>query len=282
VREVQSKEEIDFLLSTTVSSVRRRDALFSVKLGSDIEVDARAVVLAVGFDPFDPAAQRNATMLGRHPDILSALEIERMLREEGRITRRSDHATPRKVAFIQCVGSRSRRFGSPECSRVCCPYAVRIARRIKWQQPDSEVSIFHMDLQGIRKVAQDMYGEFAEELNLIRGIPSDALAEADGTITLKYELTDSGDIARGSYEMVILSVGICPNREAKSLAEAFGIELDELGFMKPISVLEPNVSTVEGVFMAGTCSGPRDIRESIAHGKAAAYAALEWIKRKDS
>jgi len=282
LRQAESNERIKVRLGASVGSVEKSDHGFKVKLdGSGEEIEAAGVILATGFAPFDPAAKRGATMLGKHPDIVSAMDIERMLREEGRIVRPSNGAIPEKVAFIQCVGSRSRRFGSPECSRVCCPYAIRIARRIKYQRPESEVAVFHMDLQGIRKVAQDMYGQFADMLDLIRGIPSEAVEEPGGRISLKYELTDSGDIERGSYDMVILSVGICPSEGGKLIAAAFGVELNELGFMKPSSVFQPNMSKVEGVFIAGTCSGPKDIRETIAQGKAAAHEALDWINRED-
>lgn len=282
LREAGENESVQMRLGTTVDSVESSSGAFKVKLsGPGEELDARAVILATGFEPFDPKAQRSATALAEHPDIVSAIEIERMLREQGQVVRPSDSKAPEKVAFIQCVGSRSRRFGSPECSRVCCPYAIRIARRIKWQQPDCELAVFHMDLQGIRKVAVDMYGQFAEEIDFIRGIPAEAVKGPNGGVALKYELTDTGQTKQDEYDIVVLSVGISPRPDAEAVGASFGVGLDSMGFLKPRSLLEPCTSGAQGVFLAGTCSGPKDIRDSVAQGRAAAQAALNWIQGKD-
>ncbi len=282
LREVGESEKVQLHLGTTVDSVASSPAGFKAKLsGSGGEIDAGAVILATGFEPFDPKAQRSATALAEHPDIVSAIDIERMLREQGQVVRPSDGKAPERVAFIQCVGSRSRRFGSPECSRVCCPYAIRIARRIKWQQPDCEVAVFHMDLQGIRKIAVDMYGQFAGEIDFIRGIPAEAVPGPNGGVALKYELTNTGQIKRSEYDIVILSVGISPRLDTEAVGASFAVGRDSMGFFKSRSPLEPCISGTEGVFLAGACSGPKDIRDSIAQGRAAAHAALNWIQGKD-
>ena len=282
LREVRDNRRIDIRLNATIDSVTKDNTGFRVKLSGGGETDAAAVILATGFEPFDPKARRSATALAPLPDIVSAIEIETMLRDEGRIVRPSDGTPPKRVAFIQCVGSRSRRFGSEECSRVCCPYAIRIARRIRWQQPDCEVALFHMDLQGIRKVALDMYGRFAEEIEFVRGIPGEAAAGPSGGVLLKYEETDSGKIKKSEFDIVILSVGISPRADAPAVAEAFGVERGAGGFLKPASALQPCFSNTDGVFLAGACSGPKDIRDSISHGRAAAHAAMDWIRGKES
>lgn len=281
LREVRDNPLVDVRLGTSVESIARNGDAFEAALSDGGNIEAAAVVVATGFEPFDPKSCRSATAMQPLPDIVSAIDIEKMLRDEGRIVQPSSANPPEKVAFIQCVGSRSRRFGSPECSRVCCPYAIRIARRLKWQQPDCEVSIFHMDLQAIRKIAVNMYDRFAGEIVFVRGIPSEAVAGKGGGAVLKYEDTATGEITKAQFDLVVLSVGIAPGPDAEAVAGLFGIERDAWGFLKPASAQEPCASEAKGVFLAGACSGPKDIRDSIAQGRAATHAALNWIKRKD-
>jgi heterodisulfide reductase subunit A len=283
LREAQENSLIDIHLDTQLDSIEKNADGFNatVSRNGDIkELAVSAIVVATGFEPFDSKAHRTATAIPPLPDIVSAVDIESMLREEGQVLR-SDGSSPRSVAFIQCVGSRSRRFGSSECSRVCCPYAIRIARRLKHQQQDCEITLFHMDLQGIRKIALDMYGQFGSEINFIRGIPSEATADSSGGVGLKYELTDTGEIKKDKYDLVVLSVGIAAGQDNETLAEMLGLERDANGFLKPVSHLKPCLSTIEGIFLAGTCSGPKNIRDSVATGRAAAHAALGWIQRKE-
>jgi heterodisulfide reductase subunit A len=284
LRDVRENSLIEVNLDAHLESVAKTAGGFNVAISqnSDMkEIAVSGIIVATGFKPFDSKEHRAATALAPLPDIISAIEIEKMLREGGRILC-SDGTTPRKVAFIQCVGSRSRRFGSAECSRVCCPYAIRIARRLKHQQPDCEITLFHMDLQGIRKVAFDMYEQLAGELKFVRGIPAEAVAGPSGKVVLKYEETPSGQIKRDEYDIVVLSVGIGPNPDTEGLAATFGLQRDTLGFLKPASVLQPAFSGAEGVFLAGACTGPKDIRDSIAQGRAAAHAALDWLLERES
>ena len=282
LRDVRENPSIDTRLGTTVASITRQNDSFAVKLSSGDDIEVSAVIVASGFKPFDALAARSATALCDHPGIMSAIDVENMLRQNGEILNPLTQAPPGKVAFIQCVGSRSRRFGSPECSRVCCPYAIRIARRLKWRSPECEIAIFHMDLQGIRKVACDMYGEFADEIEFIRGIPAEASKGARGELLLKYEETGSGRIEKREFDLAVLSVGIAPRTDANNLSELLGLEQDLTGFFKPLSELRPQDSGVEGVFLAGACTGPKDIKESVAQGRAAALAATDWIQRKDT
>ncbi len=282
LREVRESPSVDIRLNTKIESVAKQNGGFTAKLSSGEDIDVSAIIVATGFEPFDPLASRSATALCDHPGIVSAVDIEDMLRRKGEVLNPLTQAPPEKVAFIQCVGSRSRRFGSPECSRVCCPYAIRIARRLKWRRPDCEIALFHMDLQGVRKVALDMYGRFADEIEFIRGIPAEAMKGSKGELVLKYEETGSGRIERRQFDLVVLSVGIAPRGDAGDVSGLFGLERDATGFLKSSSALVPHVSGADGVFLAGACTGPKDIKESVAQGRAAALAALNWIQGKDA
>jgi len=268
-------------LRSRVTSVSHNNGWFSLsvsgKSGSQT-VRARSVILATGYEPFDVKA-KSATAFQAHPNIVGALEIEKSLRTSGAVLRPSDAASPQKVAFIQCVGSRSRRFGSPECSRVCCPYAIRLARRIKWENPASQITIFHIDIQAIRKIAFNVCEEFAKELRFIRGIPSEVSPVSENLLRLKYEETETGAVKTEEFDLVIPSTGIIPRSDSIEVSEVFGVKRDSAGFFLSRAPFLPHQTDREGIFLAGACTGPKDIRDSISSGRAAALAALEWIDK---
>jgi heterodisulfide reductase subunit A len=275
------KRLIRVLLQSKVFSISRDNGRFSLsvlgKSGSQT-VHAGSIIVATGYEQFDLKA-RSATSFQIHPNIVSALEIEKSLRTKGAVLRPSDSTSPQKVAFIQCVGSRSRRWGSPECSRVCCPYAVRLARRIKWENPASQITIFHMDIQAIKKIAFNASEEFAKELRFIRGIPSEVSPASENLLRLKYEETGSGAVKTEEFDLVVPSTGITPRSDSTEVSQIFGIERDSTGFFPSRTLLLPHQSDKEGIFLAGACTGPKDIRDSISSGRAAALAALEWIEK---
>jgi heterodisulfide reductase subunit A len=282
VREVAEVPLIDVRTNTTVRTALRKAQDFEIVLSGagGGSVMACAVVVATGFAPFDGKNRAGATALTQSPDIVTGLEVERMLRQEGRVLRPSNGKEPGRVAFIQCVGSRSRRFGSPECSRVCCPYAIRLARRIRHQLPGCGITVFHMDLQGIRKVAVDLYGRFGEEIEFTRGIPSEVVRDSSDALAVRYEDTSSGRIKREKYDLVVLSVGIEPRADAGEVAGIFGLSRAAGGFFETDGAAGLSAGGAGGVFLAGACAGPKDIRGSIAQGKAAGHAAAQRAREK--
>jgi len=270
-------------LKSKVTSVSANDGWFSLPISGGTApwiLRARAIILATGYEQFDLLRQaKSATAFQVHPNIVSALEIEKSLRTKGVVVRPSDSLSPQKIAFIQCVGSRSRRWGSPECSRVCCPYAIRIARRIKWENPASQITIFHIDIQAIRKIAFNVCEEFAKELRFIRGIPSEVSPVSENLLRLKYEETETGAVKTEEFDLVIPSTGIIPRSDSIEVSEVFGVKRDSAGFFLSRAPFLPHQTDREGIFLAGACTGPKDIRDSISSGRAAALAALEWIDK---
>jgi heterodisulfide reductase subunit A len=281
INKALQNRHISLLLESKVTSVSADDGWFSLSVSGRSAsriVRARAIILATGYEPFDPKA-RSATSFQVHPNIVSAFEIEKSLRMKGAVVRPSDSQSPQKIAFIQCVGSRSRRWGSPECSRVCCPYALRLARRIKWENPASQITIFHMDIQAIRKIAVNTYEEFAKELKFIRGIPSEVAPVSRNLLRVKYEETTSGAVVSEEFDLIIPSTGIIPRSDSAEVSEVFGVKRDSAGFFLSRASSLPHHSSRKGVFLAGASAGPKDIRDSVSSGRAAASAALEWIEK---
>lgn len=243
-------------LQSKVASVSRDNGGFSLSIlgkSGSTTMRARAIIIATGYEPFDVKA-KGTTSFQLHPNIVSALEIEKSLRTKGVVVRPSDSLSPQKIAFIQCVGSRSRRWGSPECSRVCCPYAIRIARRIKWENPASQITIFHIDIQAIRKIAFNACKEFAKELRFIRGIPSEVSPVSENLLRLKYEETGTGAVKTEEFDLVIPSTGISPRSDSIEVSDIFGVKRDSAGFFLSRAPSLPHQSNREGIFLAGACN----------------------------
>ncbi|MHC4505987.1 MAG: FAD-dependent oxidoreductase, partial [Planctomycetota bacterium] len=239
-----------------------------------VELDVGAVILSPGFDEFD-AALLPEYGYGIYPNVYTSIEFERLSNASGpfggHLKRRSDEATPQRIAFLQCVGSRDAACGRDYCSSVCCMYAVKESVIAKEHAPDLDITIFGMDVRSFGKDfdrfvdrAQDEYG-----IKLVRSRIA-ALEEMADTknLRLRYE-TEDGKLATEEFDMVVLSVGLDKVKGAEELARATGVELDRYGFCRT-SGFSPVETTRSGVFVCGAFSGPKDIPETVAQASAAA------------
>ncbi|MFH1033467.1 MAG: FAD-dependent oxidoreductase [Pseudomonadota bacterium] len=230
-----------------------------------VELEVDALVLATGFAPY-PAGQKERLGHGRVPDVVTALELEESLRRLGRPARPSDGQTPKKVAFIQCVGSRER-LGHNYCSRVCCGYALRLGRHLH-ERHGAAVSIFYMDLQSFGHAMDDFLAAAQSELNLVRSMPYDVYRGRDGGAVLEYQALSGQAPVQGAFDLVVLSVGMAPNPDNPALAQACGLSLDGHGFLDP----------GPGIFVTGAAGGPLDMAEVVAQAGAAAQEALSYLE----
>ncbi len=239
------------------------------------ELAVDAVVVATGFDVFD-AGQKGSLGYGRNPNILSGMDAERMYRQKGAL-RLADGREPAAVAFIQCVGSRDESLGNGYCSQVCCKYAMRLARLVKYQDPKAQVTIFYIDLQTAGKGFPEFYDQCRDSIRFVRGVPVEVAEAPESKLKVKLEDFFQAKQAEEVFDMVVLSTGIEPRRDAWATARALGISLDEFGFFDSMDGVKTNM---EGMFLAGACQGPKDIPESIAHGMAAARSVIETLSVK--
>lgn len=239
-----------------------------------IDAQGSAVVLATGFEPFD-ATEKPHLGYGTHPDIITALDLEQTLRERSVVTRPSNGESLRKVAFIQCVGSRDK--DHDYCSRACCGYALRMAEVLKERDPEVEITVFYIDLQPVGK-SFDLYLERCHtDLRLNRTMVGDIYPLSSGEIRISFQDPESQLLTDEEFDLVVLSVGMSPGLSNPELAEALGTELDHCGFMKGESLLDSTLTNTPGVLLAGTIEGPRDIADTIAHAKRAAWHAAKRL-----
>jgi heterodisulfide reductase subunit A len=238
------------------------------------ELNVGAVIVATGFDVFD-AGEKGSLGYGRYPNVLTGLDLEHILAREDCLRVPGNGTEPKNIAFVQCVGSRDKGHGY--CSQVCCKYAMRLAGLIRYRNPDARLTIFYIDLQTAGKGFAQFYEKYKEDIRFVRGVPVEVLRTASGDLEVKFEDIAQGQVCRDDFDLVVLSVGISPAKNSWDLARTLGINLADDGFFDTKGSLSPNETNVDGVFLAGTCQGPRDIPDSIAHGIAAASKAMQVL-----
>ena len=255
----------------------------------NIELDVGAIIVATGFDPYNPSPMKEYGY-GKHKNVLNSMELERLLSASGptggTLARPSDKMIPHKVAFIQCVGSRSLKGEYPYCSSVCCMYATKEAALIKEHERESEVYIFYTDIRAIGKGFQEFVNRAKKEwgIEYYRAKPS-KISEDPKTkdLWIKYEDTLTGEMNNLQVDLVVLCTALVPPQDNQSLAETLGVKVDKYGFFEVQNQLQmPLDATVPGIFLCGCCQGPKDIPDSISQAKGAAARAAEFIARTRS
>jgi len=248
--------------------------------GREIELHVGAVVLSPGYRTYDPRGKPQLGY-GRFRNVITAPEFERILSAsgpfQGKVVRPSDQKTPRRIAFIQCVGSRERE--RDYCSAVCCMYATKEALIAKEHiGPDLQCDIFFMDLRAFGKGFEAYYERARTQgVNYIRCRPP-AIEEVPETGSLIIQYLAEGDRKTSrEYDLVVLSTAMLPPKGSSRLAESLGVELNEFDFCRT-SVFTPAESSREGVFVAGPFAEPKDIPETVMHASAAAAKALSLLR----
>ena len=258
------------------------DAINMQDKSSESKIDVDAVVIATGYEPYDPAVDASYGYRGA-ANIITGIEAERQLATKGEITRPSDDQRPKRIAFIQCVGSRSelvhrRPEDTDYCSTVCCAYALRMAQLMKYQNQDAQVTIFYMDIQNFGKGFDDFYKECKDKMTFIRSRPYEVKQGRNGTLCVKFTPQslpeDRVQVCEQEFDMVVLAVGIRPTPDATKLAEALLVPVDEQGFFglknaSPLPALQR-----EGIFVAGACESPKDIQSCMAQAEAVSAAVI--------
>lgn len=252
----------------------------------EVDLNVGAVILAIGFDIFDPSVITTYGY-GRYRNVITALELERLLCASGptggHLIRPSDGRIPRKIAFIQCVGSRDRRFGNTYCSSICCKYAAKDAVLIKEHHPQAFVSIFYIDLRTFGRGFQEFINRAKSEygIKFVRSSPGEIMEDPEtGNLRIWYENTITGAIENLEFDMVVLCPALIPRVDAKELAKILGIEVDSYGFFRASAdIANPIDTTVLGIFACGYCLGPKtgDIPDSIMQGSATAARVAELL-----
>ncbi len=240
-----------------------------------VELNVGAIVVAVGSDLFNPTLKPEYHY-GEYENVITNMEFERIICASGPtggVLLRRDGKPAKRVAFIQCVGSRESGPGIEECSYYCCAASMKEARLIREHDREASVFIFYNELRAFGKGWEDLlYRRCLEDgVVFIRSRPSEIRRTGNGNLLVVYEDTLTGRRGELEVDMVVLAVGFKPSRRMLELAERLGITVDKHGFLEEAHPkVKPLETRVRGIFVAGTCHGPRDIVESTVEGSGAA------------
>jgi heterodisulfide reductase subunit A-like polyferredoxin len=247
----------------------------------EVELDVGAVILAPGFEEFD-ARRKGEYGWGRYPNVVTSVQFERMLSAagpfEGHVIRLSDHREARRIAWIQCVGSRDTRCGNEYCSSICCMASTKQALVAMDHVSGLEATVFYMDIRAHGKDF-DQYYERARALpnvHYVKSMPS-RIVQVPGTQDARVRyLDEQGRVKEQEFDLVVLAVGMEPSASVSQAASRMGIELNTYGFCNS-DRLSPQATSRKGVFVAGAFQEPMDIPATVTQASGAASMAMELL-----
>jgi heterodisulfide reductase subunit A len=289
IERVASHLNITVLLESKVISAEGYVGNFEVAVGKLVDWEtggndhstnlpiyqAGSIIVATGYDVFDPR-RKPEYGYGQYAGVITTQEMERQL-AEGDLT--VDGNTPRRIAFIKCVGSRDAQVGNPYCSRVCCMVTAKQAHLVKDLLPKAEVTVFYMDVRTFGKGGEEFYDETRGKGVLYRrGNVSEIVRRGnrgDHRLALMVEDTLLGRPIEFEADLVVLAVGMEPRADADAVSSLLKLPRSPDDFFLELHPkLRPVDTAVDGVFLAGCCQGPKDIPDTVAQAKAAASSAL--------
>jgi heterodisulfide reductase subunit A len=259
------------------------DAIDFNQKAEALQIETRSVVLAMGYQttPYDAKKEYGA---GKLPNVIDGLMMERLLAPTGpygRVLRPSDGKQPGSLAYVQCAGSRDETLGVPYCSRVCCMYAIKQAMLLSGALPMADITIYYMDIRTFGKGYEQFYQNAkAMGIEFVKGKVARISEDEDHDPIVRVELIDEdGRVAERKHDLVVLSVGMLPGWNPEGM---LAVPVEHDGFVRiPNFNLAPTITAREGIFAAGTATGPMDIVDSIMTASAAASEAAAYLRSQE-
>lgn len=269
---------VNVILNTEIDKVERVGNQMKLGTSKGEQLEADAVVIATGFEPFD-ATKKEEYGYGIYDNVITSKDLEQLFRENKKIVR-ADGKPVKRVGIVHCVGSRDEKVGNIYCSKVCCVTGVKQAIEINEAIPDTEVFCFYMDLRMFGMHFEELYKEAQEKhgVQFIRGRLSEAAEAQDGSVIVKVEDTLSGLPLKMSVDLLVLLVGFVPSLGTTKMGELFGIPFNANRFLQGKDEhTGTGMSDVPGVFLAGTCTAPRTITNSILDARSTALRVAGYL-----
>jgi heterodisulfide reductase subunit A-like polyferredoxin len=245
-----------------------------------VELHVGSIILATGFDPFNPKLKPEFGY-GIYPNVLHGLEIERLCSASGPTKGEIiiQGKKPKEVIFIHCVGSRDKVAGNEYCSRVCCMYTAKQAHLLRDKIPDANITVLYMDVRAFGKGFEEFYERVQKERIVYRrGNPSE-IYRRNGKLVVRGEDTLLGEPFELESDLVVLASGLVPRKEDDLLRDILKLEKSSDRFYAEAPGLDPIVTGVDGIFLAGCCQGPKDIPDTVAQASGAASLACAFVAK---
>jgi heterodisulfide reductase subunit A2 len=275
---VSNHPEINVFTDANLTEVSGYIGNFKAQItsnGHHKEVMAGTIIVASGYDVFD-AKRKPELGYGVYPEVITTWELEKLIPQEIGIEDRE----PKRVVFIQCVGSRDQTIGNPYCSRICCMVTAKQARLVRQKFPSAQVTVFYMDVRAYGKGFEEFYDKAREDGVIYRrGNPSEIVRRGNNLI-VRAEDTLLGELVELETDLVVLAVGMEPDHQSEKIAGLLKLARSSDGFfLEAHPKLRPVDTATAGVYLAGCCQGPKDLAESINQARAAAAAAMIPLMR---
>jgi heterodisulfide reductase subunit A len=245
-----------------------------------VELHVGSIIVATGFDPFNPKLKPEFGY-GKYPNVLHGLEIERLCSASGPTKGEIiiQGKKPKEVIFIHCVGSRDKTAGNEFCSRVCCMYTAKQAHLLRDKIPDANITVLYMDVRAFGKGFEEFYERVQKERIVYRrGNPSE-IYRRNGKLVVRGEDTLLGEPFELDADLVVLASGLVPRKEDDLLKDLLKLEKSSDQFYAEAPGLDPIVTGVDGIFLAGCCQGPKDIPDTVAQASGAASMACAFVAK---
>lgn len=281
---VTNNSNVEVKYSAEVKSMTGSAGNFTVEIeagGVAESLNVGAIIVATGFQHFDPGRATQYYNYYSFPDVITLTDLEKMLREHN-VVRPSNGEAPKKIAFVQCVGSRDRQIGNEYCSKVCCGIASKQAIELRQQIPDSKVMIFYIDMRMYGYWENEIYWPAQEKykVNYVKGVISEVLPKGNQLLVRGEDTTMSRPM-EVTMDLIVLSIGMEPSAGTRAIAQLLDIQQNKYGFIESGGTggLDPVATSKEGIFVAGAASGPADLDDSIAKAGLAAARALASVRK---
>lgn len=281
--QVTNNPLVDLRLGSTVTAAGGEAGDFRVTLsraGADEVVEAGAVILATGFQHFDPGRETQMYGYYEYADVITLADAEGMLKR-GSFLKPSNGQVPERVCFIQCVGSRDRQIGNEYCSKVCCGISSKQAIEVRQLCPDAKVFIFYIDMRMYGYWENEIYWPAQEKhhVNYVKGMITEIIKKGD-RLLVRGEDTTMGRPMEVPMDIVVLAVGMEASQGTRQMAELFGVQQNKYKFIDvPHAALNPVATSVPGIFVAGAAAGPKDLDDSIGMAGTAAIKAAGLLRK---
>ena len=247
-----------------------------------IQVNVKAVIVATGFNLFDPTIIPRYGF-GKYKNVITSMQMERELaptRPFNHILRPSDGKTPDKIAYIFCTGSRDNTCGNAICSQVCCMYSTKQAQLLMGALPMADITLYYINIRAFGKGFNEFYMQ-AKDMGAkyIKGKVASVSEMENGNLVLRYEDIITGTVTESEHDLVVLSVGLLANPAITGIFKNETLEIDTSNYIKQADLLQsPALTSIKGVFVAGTATAPMDIPDTIMSAGAAAAETSGYLK----
>lgn len=244
-----------------------------------IDIEVGAIIVAAGMDVYDPT-EMDEFGYRSYENVITSMEFERLIcaggPTEGHFVRPTDYKLPKRISFIQCVGSRSSKNGNEYCSNICCMNTIKDTLLLNDHYPDVQSKVFYIDIRAFGKGFEDLFMRSKEAgVQYIRGIPGDVWEDPKTkNLSLSVEDTTIGKVEVHEADLVVLSVGVIPRKETKKLQQLLTLSNSADGFLlESHPKLKPVDAPTRGIFYAGCVEYPKDVKDSVTQASAAAARA---------